>query len=145
MTTEEVNSGSTTNDLRVQFNEANTTFVQVSSINVQTDGKGLQLDRANNNWGDRADIDKAVADLNIANSVIRTAASSIATNLQIVQTRQDFTSNFSNVLTDGANKLTQSDQNADGAELLTLQTRQQLGTISLSLANQSQQAILRLF
>jgi len=33
----------------------------------------------------------------------------------------------------------------EGANILTLQTRQQLGTISLSLANQAQQAILRLF
>ncbi|HJR21370.1 MAG TPA: flagellin [Dongiaceae bacterium] len=39
----------------------------------------------------------------------------------------------------------QADQNEEGANLLQLQTRQQLGTISLSLANQAQQAILRLF
>jgi hypothetical protein len=141
----QVKGGDTANDLSVQFNESNTTSVQVSSINVQSDGQGLQLDRAKNGWQDRADIDKAVADLSIANSVVRTAASNIATNLQIVQTRQDFTSNFSNVLTDGANKLTQADQNEQGANLLTLQTRQQLGTIALSLANQSQQSILRLF
>jgi len=41
--------------------------------------------------------------------------------------------------------LTVADQNEEGANLLSLQTRQQLGVISLSLANQSQQAILRLF
>jgi len=52
---------------------------------------------------------------------------------------------FSNVLTEGASKLTQADQNEESANMLTLQTRQQLGTIALSLANQAQQAILRLF
>jgi flagellin len=50
-----------------------------------------------------------------------------------------------NILSEGANKLVQADQNEEGANILTLQTRQQLGTISLSLANQAQQAILRLF
>jgi hypothetical protein len=43
------------------------------------------------------------------------------------------------VLSEGAGKLTLADQNEEGANILTLQTRQQLGTISLSLANQAQQ------
>jgi flagellin-like hook-associated protein FlgL len=50
-----------------------------------------------------------------------------------------------NILADGANKLVQADQNEESASMLQLQTRQQLGTITLSLANQAQQAILKLF
>ena len=80
-----------------------------------------------------------------ATNTLRTASSNLGTNLNIIQTRQDFTLEFSNVLTEGASKLTQADQNEESANMLTLQTRQQLGTIALSLANQAQQAILRLF
>jgi flagellin-like hook-associated protein FlgL len=50
-----------------------------------------------------------------------------------------------NILSEGANKLVQADQNEESANMLQLQTRQQLGTITLSLANQAQQAILKLF
>jgi flagellin-like hook-associated protein FlgL len=66
-------------------------------------------------------------------------------NLDIIQERQKFTDNFVNILSEGANKLVQADQNEESANMLQLQTRQQLGTITLSLANQAQQAILKLF
>ncbi len=45
----------------------------------------------------------------------------------------------------GFGKLTLTDLNGEGANLVSLQTRQQLGTQSLSLANQQQQTLLRLF
>jgi flagellin len=135
----------TENDLTVQFNEANTSTIAVVSQNIQTDGQGLRLDYAQNNFLDRADIDKAVSSLDFATAKLRSTSQALSTNLNIIQTRENFTSEFSNVLTEGSNKLVQADQNEEGANLLLLQTRQQLGTISLSLANQAQQAILRLF
>ncbi|MGL4440381.1 MAG: flagellin, partial [Bosea sp. (in: a-proteobacteria)] len=46
---------------------------------------------------------------------------------------------------DGADLLTLADINEEGAALTSLQTRQQLSITALSLANQSDQAILRLF
>jgi len=48
-------------------------------------------------------------------------------------------------LEEGAAKLTNADLNEESANLLTLQTRQQLGTIGLSIAQSSDQSILRLF
>jgi flagellin-like hook-associated protein FlgL len=62
-----------------------------------------------------------------------------------VENRQDFTNNLINTLESGAAGLTLADTNEEGANLLALQTRQQLGSISLSLANQADQAVLRLF
>jgi flagellin len=115
------------------------------SQNVQTDGQGLAVDFAQNEWRDRADIDFALASIESAKLRLRGAASSLSNNLDIITTRLNFTNEFINVLAEGANKLVQADQNEEGANLLQLQTRQQLGTISLSLANQAQQAILRLF
>jgi flagellin len=69
----------------------------------------------------------------------------LANSLSIVQTRQTFTEDLVNELEAGAEKLTVADTNEEGAKLLALQTRQQLGVTSLSLAVQSQQSVLRLF
>ncbi|SNS36066.1 MULTISPECIES: flagellin [unclassified Azospirillum] len=145
ITTVQRTDANTENDLNVQLNESNTNNITVQSVNVQTDGQGLRLDYAQNDFLDRSDIDKAVESLTYATATLRSASQGLSTNLNIIQNRENFTSEFSNVLTEGGNKLVQADQNEEGANLLLLQTRQQLGTISLSLANQSQQAILRLF
>ena len=143
--TVQVTDGNDSNNLTVQLNETNTSQVTVVSQNVQTDGQGLAVDFAQNEWRDRADIDSALASIESAKLRLRGAASSLSNNLDIITTRLNFTNEFINVLAEGANKLVQADQNEEGANLLQLQTRQQLGTISLSLANQAQQAILRLF
>ncbi|MFD1627098.1 flagellin [Azospirillum griseum] len=143
--TKQVTDANTSNDLTVQLNENNTNAIKVSAVNLSTSGQGLKLDEAQNDWTDRADIDKAVAGIDAAKATIRSASQALSTNLNIITTRENFTKEFSNVLNEGASKLTLADQNEEGANLLMLQTRQQLGTISLSLANQSQQSILRLF
>lgn len=59
-------------------------------------------------------------------------------------TSQQAEKNNADALPQGLGKLTLADLNAEGANLVSLQTRQQLGTQSLSLANQ-QQSLLRLF
>ena len=53
-----------------------------------------------------------------------------------MQTRQDFTKNLINTLQTGADNLVLADTNEEGANMLALQTRQQLSTTALSLANQ---------
>ncbi|WP_395458432.1 flagellin [Azospirillum melinis] len=143
--TKQISDANTSNDITVQLNERNTNAITVNAVNLSTSGQGLQLDGAQNSWMDRSDIDKAVAGLDHAKATIRSASQSLSTNLNIITTRESFTKEFSDVLTEGASKLTLADQNEEGASLLMLQTRQQLGTIALSLANQSQQSILRLF
>ncbi|WP_119301929.1 flagellin N-terminal helical domain-containing protein [Dongia deserti] len=145
LNTVQVTDGNDSNNLTVQLNETNTSQVTVVSQNVQTDGQGLAVDFAQNQWRDRADIDFAAKSVEAAKLRLRAAASSLSNNLDIITTRLNYTNEFINVLAEGANKLVQADQNEEGANLLQLQTRQQLGTISLSLANQAQQAILRLF
>ncbi|WP_353858778.1 flagellin [Azospirillum formosense] len=141
----QVTDANTSNDLTVQLNERNTNAITVQAQNLTTSGQGLRLDYAQNDWTDRADIDKAVASIDYAKQTLRSASQTLSTNLNIITTRETFTKEFSDVLVEGANKLTLADQNEEGASLLMLQTRQQLGTIALSLANQSQQSILRLF
>ena len=76
---------------------------------------------------------------------LRDMASEFGNNYSIVQTRQDFTENLINVLEEGADNLTLADMNEESANMLALQTRQQLAINSLSLASQAAQSVLSLF
>lgn len=76
---------------------------------------------------------------------VRNFGTTIANSLSIIQTRRDFTESTISILKAGAADLVTADQNEEGANLLALQTRQQLGVTALSLAAQSQQSVLRLF
>ena len=58
---------------------------------------------------------------------------------------RSFTNNLINVLEEGADKLTLADMNEESANMLALQTRQQLAINSLSLASQAAQSVLKLF
>ncbi len=94
---------------------------------------------------DAASIEKSLSEVRNALDGIRAFGSSIANDLSIIQTRRDFTEQTINTLKAGAADLTDADLNEEGANLLALQTAQQLGVTSLSLASQSQQSVLRLF
>jgi len=76
---------------------------------------------------------------------LRAKSATLASNVSILQVRLDFTENYINILTEGADKLRLADLNEEGANLLALQTRQALGIQSLAFAGQSEQAILGLF
>ena len=76
---------------------------------------------------------------------LRSQSSTFGANLSVVQTRQDFTKSLIDTLQTGADSLVLADQNEEAAKLVTLNTRQQLANTALSLANQAQQGVLRLF
>ena len=76
---------------------------------------------------------------------LRSFAAEYGNYYSIVTTRQDFTENLINVLEEGADKLTLADMNQESANMLALQTAQQLAVNSLSLASQASQSILKLF
>jgi len=90
-------------------------------------------------------IDKLTGYLDTAVSSVRAAASNLGANVTLLQTRLDFTSNYINTLTEGSDKLTLADLNEEGANLVALQTRQQLALKALSFAGQSEQQVLQLF
>ena len=72
-------------------------------------------------------------------------AQSLGGNVSFLQLRLDFTSQYITTLQGGSDKLTVADVNLESTNLVTLQTRQQLAIQSLSIATQSEQAVLRLF
>ncbi|MBP2312142.1 hypothetical protein [Azospirillum soli] len=143
--TDLVTPANRSNDLFVAFDTAHRNGVTVESQNLQVEGKGLHVDYSQNGWMDRQDIENAAKGLDTAEQRLRSASQVLTNGMGIITTRENFMKGFSDVLDEGANKLTLADQNEEGATLLTLQTRQQLSQTALSLANQNQQSILSLF
>ena len=87
----------------------------------------------------------SIKQVEAAINTLRSMASTYGNNYSIVQNRQEFTDGLINVLTEGADNLTLADMNEESANMLALQTRQQLAINSLSLASQASQAVLKLF
>ncbi|MBC7952196.1 MAG: flagellin [Rhodospirillaceae bacterium] len=77
-------------------------------------------------------------------SSVRTTSKALGVNVALLQARSDFSKEYINTLTVGAGKLTLADLNEEGANLVSLQTRQQLGIQALSFAGQSEQGVLSL-
>ena len=90
-------------------------------------------------------INASIKALDSALVTVRQASQAFGTNASLLGIRQDFTQNLINTLKSGAGDLVNADLNEESANLLSLQTRQQLGTISLSIAQKSEQSVLRLF
>jgi len=148
-------SGSVT--LTVNFNENATTKIVMSGFNsgasgLAISGGGSSLTVAgttgNITSGDlstASSLDAAEATLNSAMATLQTKSSELSANLSSLTARQTFINEMTNTLVVGATKLTEADTNEEGANLLSLQTKNTLGTTALSISNQAQQAILRLF
>jgi flagellin len=90
-------------------------------------------------------INLSIEALDAARDTLRVNSTELSNKLSTVTIRQDFTDRMINTLEDGAANLTNADLNEEGANLLMLQTRQSLGTTSLSMASQAAQSVLRLF
>ena len=90
-------------------------------------------------------INALITDLDSALASVRSKSQTLGSNVALLQTRLDFTINYVNTLQTGGDKLTLADLNEEGANLLALQTRQQLGISALSFAGQAEQGILALF
>jgi flagellin-like hook-associated protein FlgL len=129
--------------LTVSFNQDATSLLTLNGFNG-TSG-GLSIDTAEGAWASATSITNAITDLDDARDSLRTEAKTLSTQLSIITARQEFTEGMMNVLRDGAANLTNADMNEEGANMLMLQTRQALGTTSLSLASQAAQNVLRLF
>lgn len=128
-------------DLTVTFNEDGTSTLTVSGVDFTTTGLGI----AAADFSDATTTQAALDEISAALDTARAQARTFGTNLNIIQTREDFTQNLINTLKEGSDKLVLADNNEEGAKLLALQTQQQLGITSLSLASQAQQSVLSLF
>lgn len=138
--------------LTVKFNEQSSAALKNELVinGVDSDVSSLQVTAATSaSWGATsgfvATIDSEISKIDSALNTVRSTAQTLGTNSSMLSIRQDFTTNIINTLKGGAGELVNADLNEESANMLALQTRQSLGTISLSIAQQSQQSVLRLF
>jgi len=128
-------------NLETFFNEDRSNSLETEGVDFTATGLGI----TEGDFTNAANVQESINQIREATLDVRNFGQSIANDLSIVQFRRDFTEQTINTLQSGADDLVVADQNEEGANLLALQTRQALGTTSLSLAAQSQQSVLRLF
>ncbi|WP_256376638.1 flagellin, partial [Stappia sp. TSB10P1A] len=136
---------SSSSKLTVAFNEkrdaASKSELIIQGENLTSSGLNITKTVSLND----TEANQALDELSKALITLREAGSKFGSSLSTVQIRKDFTKASINTLQTGADNLVLADTNEEGANLLALQTRQQLSTTALSLSSQADQAVLRLF
>jgi hypothetical protein len=130
--------------LKLVFDETGKSSLNITGVTFNSKGLGLAALAQGTDFIDNAATNKVLAKLNTASSTLRSEASTLGSNLSVVQVRQDFNKNLINVLQTGSSNLTLADTNEEAANSQALSTRQSIAVSALSLANQSQQSVLQL-
>jgi flagellin len=130
--------------LKLIFNETGRSTLSIQGVTFSDAGLGLSNLTEGTDFLDSSSANKALTALTAASTTLRAEASSLGSNLSIVQIRQDFSKNLINVLQTGASNLTLADTNEEAANSQALSTRQSIAVSALALANQSQQSVLQL-
>jgi flagellin-like hook-associated protein FlgL len=137
--------------LKLTFNETGTSAVEIQAVDsndnpTSINATKLLIDVATGiEFDNDTTLDLRLDQLVNALTTLRSHASKFGSNQTIVETRLEFTNQLITVLQTGADQLVLADTNEEGANMLALQTRQQLSTTALSLSSQADQAVLRLF
>jgi flagellin len=132
------------NNLQVLFNETGTSSLNIAGVNFNSAGLGLSTIAAGG-FQSGTTVTSTETAINAAIDTVRAQTETFGTNSSTIQTRQNFETNMINTLQTGASNLVLADQNQESANLLTLQTQQQLEISALSIANQANQSVLKLF
>jgi flagellin len=136
--------------LKITFNESGTSSIDIQAKDKDGNVRGINASNLSIDTLVAEDldtdekIDAFLGKLSSALTELRSQASSFGSNLSSVENRQSFTKNMINTLETGASNLTLADTNEEAANLLALQTRQQLSSSALSMASQQDQAVLQL-
>jgi flagellin len=131
-------------DLKLTFNETGKSTLNIPGVTYDAAGLGLGPLTAGTDFLDNSSANAVIAKVSAASNQLRSEASSLGSNLSIVQIRQDFAKNLINVLQTGSANLTLADSNEEAANSQALSTRQSIAVSALALANQSQQSVLQL-
>ena len=118
--------------------------LNITGLTFDAAGLGLSNLVGGTDFIDNAATNRVIGNLSAASTSLRSIASSLGSNLSIVQIRQDFAKNLINVLQTGSSNLTLADTNEEAANSQALSTRQSIAVSALALANQSQQSVLKL-
>jgi flagellin len=131
-------------DLKLTFNETGKSTLNIKGVTYNAGGLGLAALVSGTDFLDNNSAKSLLTKLGTASDTLRSEASTLGSNLSVVQIRQDFNKNLINVLQTGSANLTLADTNEEAANSQALSTRQSIAVSALALANQSQQSVLKL-
>jgi flagellin len=134
-------------NLTIDFNQAATSQLVIKGVSFNAQGLGLGSISGTGagSFEDNNALTSLVSSINTALSNVQSQTETFGTNSSTISTRQTFTTAMINTLQTGASNLVAADQNEESADLLTEQTQQQLEISALSIANQANQSVLKLF
>jgi flagellin len=133
--------------LTIDFNPTGTSTLTIAGVTFNSSGLGLSAVSGTGATSFQSDAQLAsvVASINAALATVQTQTETFGTNASTITTRSTFETALINTLQTGATNLVVADQNQESANLLTEQTQQQLEISALSIANQANQSVLKLF
>jgi flagellin-like hook-associated protein FlgL len=130
--------------LSVTFDEDGNSTISVTGFDASSTGLSITAVNATG-WTTSTAIQASITEINDAISTLRTESKTLSSDLNTIETRQDYTTNLMTILKEGAGELVNADTNEESVNLTTLQTQQQLALTSLSIANSVNQNVLTLF
>ncbi len=133
--------------LTINFNPTGTSSLSITGVTYNSAGLGLSAASGSGATSFNSDsvLSGLVSNINTALSTVQTQTETFGTNASTITTRSSFETALINTLQTGAANLVVADQNVESANLLTEQTQQQLEISALSIANQANQSVLKLF
>jgi len=137
----------TSDNLTIEFNQSGSSSLTINGVGFTSSGLGLSAISGTGagSFQNDATLTGTIASINAALGQVQAQTETFGTTSGVIGTRQTFTTNLINTLQTGASNLVVADQNQASANLLTEQTQQQLEISALSIANQANQSVLKLF
>ena len=108
------------------------------------DATSLSISTAADNWQADSSVNDALDALIAAGTSLEATAASFSSNQSIINARKEFNSSLSDILKSSSSSLTAADMDQEAANLVALQTRQQMATTALSIMQSSETTALRL-
>ncbi|HVY34302.1 MAG TPA: flagellin, partial [Caulobacteraceae bacterium] len=137
-----INSGGTT--IYALASDSGSSKITVAAQSLALGGANVTI-AATASFATAAAASAYVATLTTSIANVNTALTNFGTGSNAIASQLKFVSGLQNSLNNGISNLVDADMAAESAKLQALQTKQQLGIQSLSIANQSTSALLSLF
>lgn len=128
--------------IKLALNEDGTSSTSIVGTEVNSDS--LKISAAGSNWQTDTAVNDALKSLIDAGKSLESTAASFSSNQSIISARKDFNSSLSDILKSSSSQLTAADMDQEAANLMALQTRQQMAATSLSIMQSSETTALRL-
>ncbi|MBN9332610.1 flagellin [Devosia sp.] len=128
--------------IQLPLNENGTSNTEIKGTTVSAASLGVTT--ASGSWQSDANINASLDALIAAGDSLQATSASFSSNQSIINARKDFNSSLSDILKSSASQLTAADMDQEAANLVALQTRQQMATTALSIMQSSETTALRL-